>query len=62
VQAGETAKRAEKNVILAPTLKVRGSTAPLKKGGVGGQAIDGRLSQKTKSVSQPKSRRHSTNG
>lgn len=61
VQAGETAKPAE-NVILAPTLKVRGSTAPLKKGGVGGKAIDGRLPQKTKSVSQPKSKRPATNG
>jgi hypothetical protein len=55
VQAGETANLAEKNVILAPTLKVRGSTAPLKKGGVDGKAINGRLPQKSKSVSQPKS-------
>jgi LacI family transcriptional regulator len=57
VKAGGTPQPAEKNVILAPTLKVRGSTAPLKKGGVDGKAIDGRLPQRTKSVPQPKSSR-----
>jgi LacI family transcriptional regulator len=62
VQAGEATKPAEKNVILAPTLKIRGSTAPLKKGGVDGRAIDGRLPQRTKSVSQSTSTRPATKG
>jgi LacI family transcriptional regulator len=46
VKAGETTKPAEKNVILAPTLKIRGSTAPFKKGGVDGKAIDRLLPKK----------------
>jgi LacI family transcriptional regulator len=62
VQAGKATKPAEKNVILAPTLKIRGSTAPLKKGGVDGRAIDCRLPQRTKSVSQPTSTRRATKG
>jgi LacI family transcriptional regulator len=62
VQADETAKPAEKNVILAPTLKIRGSTAALKKGGIDGRAIDGRLPQRINSVSQPKSSRPTTKG
>jgi DNA-binding LacI/PurR family transcriptional regulator len=57
VQAGETAKPAEKNVVLAPTLKIRGSTAPLTKGGVDGRAIDGRLPRRSKSVSPSRSKR-----
>jgi LacI family transcriptional regulator len=36
VQSGQAAPPIEKNIILTPTLKVRGSTAPLKKGGVDG--------------------------
>jgi LacI family transcriptional regulator len=62
VKAGETAKPAEKNVILAPTLKIRGSTAPLKKGGVDGRAIDGRLPERTKPVSPPGSKRPTSKG
>jgi DNA-binding LacI/PurR family transcriptional regulator len=62
VQAEETTKPADKNVILAPTLKIRGSTAPLKKGGIDGRAIDGRLPQRINSVSQPKSSRPTTKG
>jgi LacI family transcriptional regulator len=62
VQPGDTTMPADKNVILTPTLKVRGSTAPLKKGGVDGTAIDSRLPPKTKSVSQPRSSRTSTKG
>ncbi|HEY4813101.1 MAG TPA: substrate-binding domain-containing protein, partial [Chthoniobacterales bacterium] len=62
VEAEETAKPAEKNVILAPTLKIRGSTAPLKKGGVDGRAIDGRLPQTINSDSQPKSSRPTNKG
>jgi LacI family transcriptional regulator len=62
VQAEETGKPAEKNIILAPTLKIRGSTAPLKKGGVDGRAIDGRLPERTKSVSPPRSKRPARKG
>jgi hypothetical protein len=62
VQAGETDKPAEKNVILAPSLKIRGSTAPLKKGGVDGRAIDGRLPERTKAVSPPRSKRPTSKG
>ncbi len=51
VQSGDAKKPAEKNVILTPTLRIRGSTAPLKKGGVGGSAINSRVPQRSKPVS-----------
>src|SRR5258708_29444341 len=50
VQSGDAKKPAEKNVILTPTLRVRGSTAPLKKGGVDGSAINSRVPQRSKTV------------
>ena len=62
VQAEETTKPAEKNVILAPTLKIRGSTAPLKKGGVDGSAINRRAPPTTKSVSTHKPNRPISKG
>jgi DNA-binding LacI/PurR family transcriptional regulator len=55
VQAEAATESAKKNLILAPTLKIRGSTAPLEKGGVDGRAIDARLPKKAKPVSQTKS-------
>jgi hypothetical protein len=50
VQSGDARKPAEKNVILTPTLRIRGSTAPLKKGGVDGSAINSRVPQRSKTV------------
>jgi LacI family transcriptional regulator len=64
VGSGQGKKSEEKNVILAPALKVRGSTAPLKKGGVDGRALEAssRLPRTTKSISKPKSNRPTSQG
>jgi LacI family transcriptional regulator len=63
VQSGDAKKPAEKNVILTPTLRVRGSTAPLKKGGVDGSAINSRVPQRSKtSLSAGKSNQPTTKG
>ena len=55
VQSGDAKKPPEENVILTPTLRIRGSTAPLTKGGADGSAIHRRVPQTTKSVSASKS-------
>jgi LacI family transcriptional regulator len=62
VQSRDAKKPAEKNVILNPTLRIRGSTAPLKKGGVDGSAINRRAPQTTKSVSTRKPNRPISKG
>jgi len=62
VQSRDAKKPAEKNVILNPTLRIRGSTAPLKKGGVAGSAINRRAPQTTKSVSTRKPNRPISKG
>jgi LacI family transcriptional regulator len=62
LQSGDAKKPAEKNVILKPTLRIRGSTAPLKKGGVDGSAINRRAPQTTKSVSTRKPNRPISKG
>jgi len=53
VQPGQATRPAGNNVILAPMLKVRGSTAPLREGGVDGSALEtsSGLPQTTKPVS-----------
>jgi LacI family transcriptional regulator len=62
VQSRDAKKPAEKNVILNPTLRIRGSTAPLEKGGVDGSAINRRAPQTTKSVSTRKPNRPISKG
>jgi LacI family transcriptional regulator len=62
LQSGDAKKPAEKNVILNPTLRIRGSTAPLEKGGVDGSAINRRAPQTTKSVSTRKPNRPISKG
>ncbi len=62
VQSKDAKKPAEKNVILNPTLRIRGSTAPLEKGGVDGSAINRRAPQTTKSVSTRKPNRPISKG
>ena len=62
VQSRDAKMPTEKNVILKPTLRIRGSTAPLKKGGVGGSAINRRVPQTTKSVSTRKPNRPISKG
>jgi LacI family transcriptional regulator len=62
LQSGDAKKPAEKNVILKPTLRIRGSTAPLKKGGVDGSAINRRAPQTSKSVSTRKPNRPISKG
>jgi LacI family transcriptional regulator len=62
LQSGDAKKPVEKNVILKPTLRIRGSTAPLKKGGVDGSAINRRAPQTSKSVSTRKPNRPISKG
>jgi LacI family transcriptional regulator len=62
VQSRDAKKPAEKNVILNPTLRIRGSTAPLEKGGADGSAINRRAPQTTKSVSTRKPNRPISKG
>ena len=62
VQSRDAKRPAEKNVILKPTLRIRGSTAPLKKGGVDGSAINRRVPQTTKPVSTRKPNRPISKG
>jgi LacI family transcriptional regulator len=62
VQSKDAKKPAEKNVILNPTLRIRGSTAPIEKGGVDGSAINRRAPQTTKSVSTRKPNRPISKG
>ena len=62
LQSGDAKKPAEKNLILKPTLRIRGSTAPLKKGGADGSAINRRAPQTTKSVSTRKPNRPISKG
>jgi LacI family transcriptional regulator len=62
VQSRDAKKPAEKNVILNPTLRIRGSTAPLEKGGIDGSAINRRAPQTTKSVSTRKPNRPISKG